>query len=212
MESLCSRCGRPIPPRPWFGAGAVTKLCPDCAGDLGFKRNAKARIVQAVRYRPEGLSGSDLFGAVRRGGISMLVAIVAIGLVMSTFAVQLGVGQSGETDWLRISVVVIGAALGFLVLEASVHGAPRLPLFAVVLAPLLVLTAIKPNLRMSGVTLIVVVLVPSTSEPFIRPFDRVVEILLGVVASLIVAATIGPTALWRRKSNASAADEEGVDA
>jgi uncharacterized membrane protein YccC len=98
----------------------------------------------------------------------------------------------------RIVGTLVGAAVGFVVLEAVAHGAPRLPLFVAALAPLLILTAIKPNLRMSGVTLIVVVLVPSAAEPFIRPFDRVVEILLGAVASLIVSAAIGPTALWRR--------------
>ena len=99
----------------------------------------------------------------------------------------------------RIIATLIGAALGFLVLEAVVHGGPKLPLFAATLAALLVLTAIKPNLRMSGVTLIVVVLVPSTSEPFVRPFDRVIEILLGVIASLIVSAAINPSLLRRRR-------------
>jgi hypothetical protein len=56
-------------------------------------------------------------------------------------------------------------------------------------------------LRMSGVTLIVVVLVPSLSGPFVRPFDRVVEILLGTIASLIVSAAINPPSLWRRRSD-----------
>jgi uncharacterized membrane protein YccC len=99
----------------------------------------------------------------------------------------------------RVIATLIGAALGFLVLEASEHGAPKFLLFTVALAPLLALTAIKPNLRMSGVTLIVVVLVPSTGEPFVRPFDRVIEILLGVIASLIVSAVTGPASFWRRR-------------
>ncbi len=100
----------------------------------------------------------------------------------------------------RIVATLIGAAFGFLVLEAAAHGAPKLPSFAAALAALLLLTAIKPNLRMSGVTLIVVVLVPSASEPFVRPFDRVVEILLGTIASLIVSAALNPPSAWRRKS------------
>jgi uncharacterized membrane protein YccC len=100
----------------------------------------------------------------------------------------------------RIVGTLIGAAFGFLVLEASVHGAPKWPLFAFELAALLLLTAIKPNLRMSGVTLIVVVLVPSTGEVFVRPFDRVVEILIGTLASLVVSAAFNPPSLWRRKS------------
>jgi uncharacterized membrane protein YccC len=100
----------------------------------------------------------------------------------------------------RVFATLIGAAIGFLVLEAVALGAAKLPLFAAALAPLLLLTAIKPNLRMSGVTLIVVVLVPSIGEPFIRPFDRVAEILVGTIASLIVSAAINPPSLWRRKS------------
>jgi uncharacterized membrane protein YccC len=100
----------------------------------------------------------------------------------------------------RVVATLIGAALGFLVLEASDHGAPKLLLFTIALAPLLALTAIMPNLRMSGVTLIVVALVPSTGGPFLRPFDRVVEILLGVFASLVVAAATGSATFWRRRS------------
>lgn len=101
----------------------------------------------------------------------------------------------------RIIATLIGAGVGFLVLEASALGAPKMPLFAASLAPLLLLTAVKPNLRMSGITLIVVALVPSASEPFVRPFDRVVEILIGTIASLAVSAAFNPPSLWRRKSD-----------
>ena len=105
----------------------------------------------------------------------------------------------------RIVGTLIGAAVGFLVLEASVRGAPQAPLFAAALAALLLLTAIKPNLRMSSVTLIVVALVPSaSSEPFVRPFDRVVEILIGAIASLVVSAAFNPPSLWRRKGDGEA--------
>jgi uncharacterized membrane protein YccC len=103
----------------------------------------------------------------------------------------------------RVIATLIGAAFGFLVLEASAHGAPKLPLFIAALAALLLLTAIKPNLRIASVTLIVVVLVPSTGDPFVRPLDRVVEILLGTVASLVVSAAINPPSLWRRKNDQS---------
>ncbi|HLW93336.1 MAG TPA: FUSC family protein [Roseiarcus sp.] len=99
----------------------------------------------------------------------------------------------------RIIATLVGAALGFLVLEASAEGAPKLLLFWAALTPLVVLTAIKPNLRMSGVTLVVVVLVPSVGEPFVRPFDRVVEILLGVIASVIVTAAIDYAGPSRRR-------------
>jgi uncharacterized membrane protein YccC len=98
----------------------------------------------------------------------------------------------------RVVATLAGAALGLVVLEASARGAPRLLLFWVALAPLAMLTAIKPNLRLSCATLIVVVLVPSTGEALARPLDRVVEILVGVAASVIAAAAIDPSRLWRR--------------
>jgi uncharacterized membrane protein YccC len=105
----------------------------------------------------------------------------------------------------RIVGTLIGAAFGFLVLEASARGAPETPFFIAALAALLLLTAIKPNLRMSSVTLIVVALVPSVGEPFVRPFDRVVEILIGTIASLVVSAAFNPPSLWRRKNDSEAA-------
>jgi uncharacterized membrane protein YccC len=121
--------------------------------------------------------------------------ITAIVVTQPEFSKTLTAGRD------RIIATLIGAAFGFLVLEFAAYGVPKLPLFAAALAVLLLLTAIKPNLRLSGVTLIVVALVPSISEPFARPFDRVVEILLGTVASLIVSAAFNPPALWRRKSD-----------
>lgn len=99
----------------------------------------------------------------------------------------------------RIIATLAGAAVGFIVLEAVAHGAPMLPLFWAALAPLALLTAIRPNLRLSCATLIVVVLVPTLAEPFARPFDRVIEILLGTVASIIVSAAISPERFFRRE-------------
>ena len=71
----------------------------------------------------------------------------------------------------------------------------RPTLFA--LLPLALLIAMRPYLRLSAVTLVVVVLVPGTGTPFVRPFDRVTEILLGTLAAIIVAAIIRPR-LWRK--------------
>jgi uncharacterized membrane protein YccC len=91
----------------------------------------------------------------------------------------------------RVLATLIGAAAGFLVLEAEAHGAPKAPLFCAALVPLALLTALQPYLRLSCVTLIVVVLVPSNViGPYVRPFDRVVEILLGTIASIIVSVLI----------------------
>lgn len=108
----------------------------------------------------------------------------------------------------RIVGTLIGAAVGFVVLELTRQGAPKLPLFWVALALLSLLVALYPYLRLSAVTLVIVVLVPGAAQdaPFARPFDRVAEILLGTIAAVIAAAIVRPR-LWRRGDAAAAALE-----
>ncbi len=88
----------------------------------------------------------------------------------------------------RILGTLIGAVVGFAVIEAIAQGAPRMLSFWTALAPLATVTAIWPNLRLSCVTLVIVVLVPNTGTAIERPFDRVVEILLGTLAAVVVSA------------------------
>jgi uncharacterized membrane protein YccC len=84
---------------------------------------------------------------------------------------------------------LIGAVAGLAVIAAGQWGASTFALFWVALIPLAILTAIKPTLRLSCVTLVIVVLVPAPpGNPFARPFERVVEILVGVLASIVVSA------------------------
>jgi uncharacterized membrane protein YccC len=90
----------------------------------------------------------------------------------------------------RVLGTLIGAAVGFGVLEAVQHGASSFAMFWVALVPLAVLTAFRPSLRLSCITLIVVVLIPSSGGPFVRPLDRVFGILLGCLASIAVAVLI----------------------
>jgi uncharacterized membrane protein YccC len=90
----------------------------------------------------------------------------------------------------RIIGTLIGAAAGFAVLEAAKHGMSSFVMFWVALVPMAVLTAFKQNLRLSCITLAVVVLIPSSSGPFARPLDRVFGILLGTAASIAVAELI----------------------
>ena len=71
---------------------------------------------------------------------------------------------------------------------ARQHGGPPLILFWIALTPLAIFTAIKPNLRLSCITLIIIVLVPTTGDPYALPFERIIGILLGTVASILVAA------------------------
>jgi uncharacterized membrane protein YccC len=90
----------------------------------------------------------------------------------------------------RVLGTLIGAGMGFLVLEATHHGGPLYPLFWAALAPLAVLTAIRQSLRLSCITLIVVVLIPSSGAAFERPLDRVFGILLGTLGAILAAACI----------------------
>ena len=90
----------------------------------------------------------------------------------------------------RIAGTLIGAAAAACVILAARHGAPSHVLFWVALVPLAVLTAVWPNLRLCCVTLIVAVLVPGSGNSFSRPLDRVVEIVLGVLAAVLVSELV----------------------
>jgi uncharacterized membrane protein YccC len=87
----------------------------------------------------------------------------------------------------RVLATLIGAGAGLIVLGVAGHGRVPLWLFWCALGPLAVLTAARPTLRMSCVTLIVVVLIPSSGAPFLRAYDRIFAIMLGTLASILVA-------------------------
>ena len=90
----------------------------------------------------------------------------------------------------RVLGTLIGAAVGFAVIEADRRGAPSLPMFWIALVPLAFLTAVWPNLRLSCVTLVIVALIPASASAFERPVDRVLEILLGTLASIVVSGVV----------------------
>ncbi len=131
--------------------------------------------------------------------------ITAVVVTQPMLSDTLGAGRE------RVLGTLIGAAAGFLVLFAEGQGAPRLPLFWLALAGLALLIAAYPYLRLSAVTLIVVVLVPGTGAIYTKPFDRVVEILIGTLAAVVASAAIRPR-LWRRglASAAARARAEGT--
>ncbi len=87
----------------------------------------------------------------------------------------------------RVLGTLVGAGMGLIVLGIAAKGRAPLWLFWSALAPLAVLTAAWPSLRMSCVTLIVVVLIPASGAPFLRATDRIFAILLGTLASILVA-------------------------
>jgi uncharacterized membrane protein YccC len=124
------------------------------------------------------------YGFARLAGIREAYWALISAVVVTQPALEDTLAASGN----RVLATLIGAAVGFLVLVAAQHGAPLFPLFWAALVPLAALTAFRQTLRMSCVTLIVVVLIPAAGPPFERPLDRVYGIALGTAASIIVAA------------------------
>ena len=97
-------------------------------------------------------------------------------------------GETIDAGRDRVIGTLIGAFAGLAVIYARELGGPPLILFWMALVPLTILTAMRPNLRLSCITLIIIVLVPTTGDAFALPFERIVGILLGTIASILVAA------------------------
>jgi uncharacterized membrane protein YccC len=88
----------------------------------------------------------------------------------------------------RIIGTLLGAFVGLCVIGMARLGLPMMPMFWIALIPLAFITALRANLRLSCITLIVVLLVPPMGLSFERPLDRVLEILIGTLASVLVSA------------------------
>jgi uncharacterized membrane protein YccC len=112
-------------------------------------------------------------------------------IITSVIVTQPGLSATLQAGRNRITGTIIGALAGFIVIEAVQLGWPLEPLFWGALVPLAVLTAIKPELRLSCVTLVVMVLIPGPAT-WHRPFDRVIAILIGTLASIVVSAVLFP--------------------
>jgi uncharacterized membrane protein YccC len=112
-------------------------------------------------------------------------------VITAVIVTQPGFSATVQAGRNRITGTIIGALAGFLVIEAVQRGWPLDPLFWAALVPLAILTAIKPELRLSCVTLVVMVLIPGSAS-WHRPLDRVVEILIGTLASIVVSAILFP--------------------
>ena len=152
-----------------------------------------ARLWQAIRILGAcalSLAGTRLL-RLPEGYWAVITAIVVTQADLSSTL------QAGRD---RILGTVIGAIVGALVIGAGGEGPlSTAALFWIALTPLAILTAIKPNLRLSCVTLVVVVLVPAAST-WHRPLDRVIAILVGTLASILVSAIVFPAKPLRRAS------------
>jgi uncharacterized membrane protein YccC len=90
----------------------------------------------------------------------------------------------------RVIATLIGATIGLGVLLATQNWVHSALLFWGVMIPLSILTALRPNLRLSVTTLIILVLVPSGGPVLARPLDRICEILLGTLVAIAVTAAV----------------------
>jgi uncharacterized membrane protein YccC len=98
----------------------------------------------------------------------------------------------------RVIATLIGAVTGLAVLQAARSGVHSMPLFWGALIPLSILSAVRPNLRLSCTTLVILVLVLSTGPVLARPLERILEILLGTLVAIAVTAA---TPIRQRLSN-----------
>jgi uncharacterized membrane protein YccC len=87
----------------------------------------------------------------------------------------------------RIIGTLIGAPAGALAIIGREHGLPTLPLYAVGLVPLVLLTAAWQSLRLSSITFTIVLLAPAGGSSFALPVLRVIEIVIGTLAALVIS-------------------------
>ncbi len=123
------------------------------------------------------------------GGIAVLCGLNGAPWALITAAIVTSNSITGTWTAGRDQIVgtLIGAAAGTAAIGLTLLGWPRIPVFVLMLAPLALLAAARPSLRLTCVTLVVVFLFPSPGSPFERPFDRVVAILIGAGVSLLVS-------------------------
>lgn len=96
--------------------------------------------------------------------------------------------QTLSTGREQIVGTLIGAAAGMSAIALEQwYGFSLFVVFWVMLMPLAVLVALRPKMRVAIVTLMVVLLFPSSGAPFSRPLQRIASIMTGVVVSFAVS-------------------------
>ena len=96
--------------------------------------------------------------------------------------------QTLSTGREQVVGTLIGAAAGMSAIALEQWYGFSLPMvFWVMLMPLAVIVALRPKMRVAIVTLMVVLLFPSTGAPFSRPLQRIASIMTGVVVAFAVS-------------------------
>jgi uncharacterized membrane protein YccC len=141
---------------------------------------------------------------VTLGALLALAAAQAVHLRLPLWAVltaiivtQLSVGRSVQVafDYLvgTIGGAIYGGAITILVPHHSELA--LLGVLALAVAPLALLSAVKPNLNVATVTSIIVLLVPTMTQvaPLDSAIDRVLEVTVGALSGLVVSFLVLPS-------------------
>ncbi|QNT78240.1 FUSC family protein [Entomobacter blattae] len=130
-------------------------------------------------------------------------------LMTAIVVTQIRISQTFSTALDQLVGTAIGAMAGILATTLTLYGMlGKWEAFWLLLVPLAGLSAIKPSMRLAGVTLAVVFLFPSVGSPFSRPMDRVMAILVGVMSSMVVSYFVLPS---NARKDALLAGDEMLD-
>jgi uncharacterized membrane protein YccC len=146
-------------------------------------------IVSAFGPAELGYAARILAACILAYGVSLLLRLPEgyWSLITVVIVVQPDLPGTVSASRNRIIGTLIGAAVGALALLGRDHGLPTLPLYAAGLVPLVLLTAVRPTLRLSCITLTIVVLASGSGATIVLPMLRVAEIIIGTLAALLVS-------------------------
>ncbi|NVN41686.1 FUSC family protein, partial [Ameyamaea chiangmaiensis] len=108
-------------------------------------------------------------------------------LITAVIVTQGSITETMSTGRDQIIGTLIGAGAGIAVIALGLTVMPWQVAFLVALPPLVWLSAWRGARRFALITLMIIVLFPSEGGAFARPFDRLLSILCGVVASVVVS-------------------------
>ncbi|CAI9119993.1 FUSC family protein [Brytella acorum] len=111
-------------------------------------------------------------------------------LITALIVTQARITDTVSTARDQITGTLIGAVAGTAVILARILSDCYWPPFWLALAPLTFLAAVKPALRFSAITLMIVTLLPVSGSPFGPLKDRLLAIFLGTVISVVVSRLV----------------------
>mgnify|MGYP004707337639 FL=1 len=112
-------------------------------------------------------------------------------LITSVIVVQNSITDTISKGRDQLVGTLIGATVSIvpITLMMFMHW-PVWAAFTLAFVPLAVLVSRKPEARLGVVTLMVAILFPSDNDPYLRPVERVIAILIGVASSTIVTYVV----------------------